>query len=51
MDLDRDNVFERDGDKGDERLIWGKGTRSLTLDAGPYRFAFGHMERGRAIQV
>ena len=44
MDLDRDNAFERDGDKGDERLIWGTGTHSLTLDAGPYRFAFGHMD-------
>ena len=46
MDLDRDNVFERDGDMGDERLIWGTSTRSMALDEGPYRFAFGHMEHG-----
>ena len=46
MDLDRDNVFERDGDMGDERLIWGTSTRSIALDEGPYRFAFGHMEHG-----
>jgi len=47
VDLDRDGVFERAGDSGDERMTWQNATGTRTLAAGTtYKVAIGHMEHG-----
>ena len=52
VDLDQDGVFKRNGGtKGDERLSWRNAGRTVTLTAGFYRVAIGHIEYGGGSRI
>ena len=42
LDKDQDGYFERAGDLGDERVVWGNTTSTVYLKAGHYRVAFAN---------
>ena len=46
IDLDQDGIFERDGDKGDERMTlnYTNGTSKTILEVGEYRVAIAFIE-------
>lgn len=42
LDKDQDGKFERFGDEGDERIVWGNTQNTVYLKPGHYRVAFGN---------
>ncbi|MBT5379565.1 MAG: DUF5011 domain-containing protein, partial [Opitutae bacterium] len=51
VDLDRDGIYEHDGDEGDERITWQNGGVRFNLEQGKYRVAIGHLEWGGGSSV